>query len=68
MVIVCPSFLVAILVQGIASRVVLWSVGYARPIPFHLEDFMCLKEPNSISWFWGELYCVSWIGQVSGDE
>ena len=64
----CPSSLVAILAQWIAYRVVLWSVGYAKPIPFHLENFMCLKEPNSIYWLCGELYCVSWMGQVTGDE
>lgn len=59
MVIVCASSLVAILAQWMASTVVLWSVGYARPIPFHMEDFVWPKEPNIISRLWGELYCVS---------
>ena len=59
MVIVHASSLVAILAQWMASRVVLWSVGYASPIPFHLEDFACPSEPNIISWLWGELYYMS---------
>ena len=58
MVIVCASSLAAILTQWMASRVVQRSVGYARPIPFHLEDFAWPREPNIISRLWGELYCV----------
>ena len=62
------SSLAAILAQWMVSRVVLYSVGYARPIPFHLEDFASPKEPNIMSRLWGELYCVSGMGQVSGYE
>ena len=48
---------------------VVWpSVGYARPIHFHLVAFACPMEPNIMSWVWGELYCVSWMGHVSGEE
>ena len=49
MVIVLASSLAAILAQWMAFGVVLWFVGYASPIPFHLEDFVCPSEPNSIS-------------------
>ena len=38
---------------------VLWYVGYDGPISFHLEDFACPSEPNSMSRLWGELYVVS---------
>ena len=44
------------------------SMGYARPIPFHLEDLAWPREPNIMSRSWGELYCVSCVGQVSGEE
>ena len=59
MVIACASSLAAIRAQWMASKVVSLSVGYARPIPFHLKDFVCPNELNNISWLWGELYCVS---------
>jgi hypothetical protein len=59
MVVVCASSLIVILAQWMASKVVLWSVGYARPIPFHLEDCACPREPNIIFRLWGELYYVS---------
>ena len=49
MVTVCASSLVFIRTQWMASRDMLWYVGYARPIPFHLEDFACPMEPNIIS-------------------
>ena len=68
MVIVWASSLVAILAQWMASRDASWSVGYARPIPSHLDDFTWPKEPNIMPWWWGELYCVSWMGQVSAEE
>ena len=58
MVIVCASSLAAILARWMATRVVFVVCGYARPIPFHLEDFAWPREPNIISWLWGELYCV----------
>ena len=51
-----------------ASRVVLWFVGNARPIPLHLEDCTCPRDPNSVFRVCGELYCVSWMGRVRGDE
>ena len=38
MVVVCVCSLAAIRVQWMASNVVLWSVGCANHIPFHLED------------------------------
>lgn len=41
MVIVCVSSLASILAQWMASKVVMWSMEYARPIPFHVEDFAC---------------------------
>ena len=43
------SSLAAILAQCMASAVVLWYVGNARPIPFHLEDWACPSEPNIMS-------------------
>ena len=49
MVIVCASSLAAILAQCMAFKVVLWFVGKARPIPFHLEECTCPSEPNNIS-------------------
>ena len=58
----------AILAQCMASRVELWSFGWAMPIPVHLEDFVCPMEPNIMSLMWGELYCVIWVGHVRGDE
>jgi hypothetical protein len=51
-----------------ASRVELWSWGKASPIPNHREDFVYPMDPNFMSLLWGELYCVSWVGHVSGDE
>ena len=68
MMLVCASSLAASPTQWMASRVVLWSVGNARRIPFYLEDFACPIEPNSMSRLCCELYCVSWMGQVMGDE
>ena len=68
MVSVCVYSLVAILAHWRASTVVLWSMGNARPIPFQWEDFACPMEPNSMSRLWGELYCVSCIRHVRGDE
>jgi hypothetical protein len=67
-VMVFVSSLAAILAQCMASTVVLWSVGNARPMPFHLEKWACPSDPNIISRVWGELYCVSCVGHVSGDE
>ena len=49
MVVVFGSALVAILAQCMASIVVLWSVGYASPIPCHLEDWACPMEPKIVS-------------------
>jgi hypothetical protein len=70
MVIILASSLVAILDQWIASKVVLWSVGNARPIPIHLDIIM--RAPSSqivcLSCIHGELYFVSWVGQVRGDK
>ena len=54
MVVVFGSALVAILAQCKASVVVLWSVGYASPVPFHLEDWACPMDPNIVSLLWGE--------------
>ena len=51
-----------------ASVVVLWSVGNARPMSFHLEECACPSEPNIMSRVCGEWCCVSWVGHVSGDE
>ena len=45
MVVVLLSSLAATLAQWMASTIVLWSVGYARPMPFHLEDCACPMEP-----------------------
>ena len=67
-VMVFVSSLAAILAQCMASVVVLWSVGNARLVPFYLEEWACPSEPNIMSRVCGELYCVSWIGHVSGDE
>ena len=58
MVVVWLSSLAAILAQWMASRVELWSLGKAKPVPIHLEDFVVPMEPNSMSLLWGELYCV----------
>ena len=68
MVAVFVSSLAAILAQWMASTVVLWSVGYARPMPFHLKVCAWPKEPNILSRLWGEWCCVSCVGHVSGDE
>ena len=46
--------LVAILAQWMAFTVVLWSVGYARPMPFHLKVCVWPMEPNILSRLWGE--------------
>ena len=59
MVMVFMSSLAAILAQCMASTVVLWSVGKARPMPFHLEEWARPSEPNNMSLWCGELYCVS---------
>ena len=48
MVIVCASSLATILAQYMAFRVILRFVGKARPIPFHVEEFVCPSEPNSM--------------------
>lgn len=48
-------FLVVILAQWIASRVLLWLVRYARPTPFHLEVLTIHVEPKRMSQLWGEL-------------
>ena len=68
MVLVWLSSLAAILAQCKASKVELWSLGKASPVPIHPEDFVCPNELNSMSLLWGELYCMSWVGQVRGDE
>ena len=49
MVVVFVPSLAAIMAQWMASTVVLWSVGYARPMPFHMEDCACPMEPNILS-------------------
>ena len=49
MVIVLVSSLATILAQWMASSVVLWSEGNARPILVHLADLTCPIEPNIIS-------------------
>ena len=59
MVLVCVSSLAAILAQWMASRVVLWYGENNKPIPFHLEDCTCPREPSNVSRLCGELYCVS---------
>ncbi len=65
---VCASSLAAILAQWRASSVVLWSVGNASPCPVHLVEFALPLDPKSMSLVCGELYWVSWVGQVRGDE
>ena len=49
MVVVLVSSLAAILAHWMASIVVLWSMGHARPMSFHLEDCACPMEPNIMS-------------------
>ena len=51
---VSTSSLAAMRAQWMASIVVLWSVWCARPIPFHLKDWACPKEPKILSQLWGE--------------
>ena len=46
LVVVFMSYLAAILTKWMASTIVLWSVGYARPMPFNLEDCAYPMEPN----------------------
>jgi hypothetical protein len=41
-------FFASILAQWIASRVLLWLVGYARLTPFHLEDLTIHVEDLTI--------------------
>ena len=68
MVVVERSYLVAILVQWIASMLDFWSSGWAIPGPIHLEDFASPNEPKIMSQFRGELYCLSCVGYVSNEE
>ena len=53
-VLVCVSSLAAIRAQWMAFRVVLWSVGNARPMPLHLADCACPRDPNIMSRGCGE--------------
>ena len=62
------SSLVAILAQWIASMVVIWSCGCVILAPIHFEDFASLDEPQIMSSLCGELYCVSCVGHVRGEE
>ena len=47
---------------------VLRSGGRARPLPLHFDEWARPVEPNFISLLCGELYCVSVVGQVRGEE
>ena len=42
--------------------------GCAIPTPIHFEDFASLNEPKIMSRLCGELYYVSCVGHVSGEE
>ena len=46
----------------------LWYGGCIIPIPIHLEDFACPDEPKNMSWLCGELYYVTCVGHLSGEE
>jgi hypothetical protein len=52
-VIVFISSLAAIRAQWMTSTMG-WSVGYARPMPLHVEDCACPMEPKVVSRLWGE--------------
>ena len=66
--IVWLSSLAAIMAQCMGSRVELWSLNKASPTPNQRDDFVCPMEPNNMFLLWGELYCVSCVGHVRGDE
>ena len=47
---------------------VLNSGGWARPLPFHFDEYASPIEPNNMSRLCGQFYWVSVIGHVSGEE
>ena len=55
MVIACVSSLAAIQAQWIISKILLRSMGYARPTPNHLKDKTCPIGPKRMSRLWDEL-------------
>ena len=68
MVVVLWFSLASILAQWIAIVVELWSGGWARPFPAHFDDCASPAEPKIMSRLCGELYCVSIVGHVRGEE
>ena len=58
----------AISTQWIVFMVDLWSCGCVVPTPVHFKDFASVDEPKIMLQLCGELYCVSCVGHVSGEE
>ena len=54
--------------QWMDIMAVLRSGGWATPLPFHSDECASPVEPNNMSWLCGELYWVSVIGHVRGEE
>ena len=54
--------------QWMEVIVVLKYGGWARPLPFHFDEYVGPIEPNIMSRLCGELYWVSVIGHVRGEE
>ena len=59
---------VAMRAQWMDVMAVLRSRGWARPLPFHFDECASPVEPNIMSRLCGELYWVSVIGHVRGEE
>lgn len=58
-----------ILARWMAPRVVLWSVGYARPTLVQLEDLrVSYRAKKDIIRLWGKLWRMSCVGHVKVDE
>ena len=68
MVVALWSSWVAIRAQWMDVTAVLRSGGWAKPLPFHFDEYAGPIEPNSKSRLCGELYWVSVIGHVRGEE
>ena len=54
MVVMLVSSSIAIMAQCIALKIVLWSVGWANMIPFHLVVWARAIDPNRVSCLQGE--------------
>lgn len=41
--------------------------GLVQP-PFIIHDFIKLFDPKNKLQLWDELYCMSWMGHIKGEE